>query len=64
MLMKLCHKKYMTGSPFENMEVTYKHEAKLGDTISCFYTKTGDNEHIVNIKNKETNSIHAIVKLY
>lgn len=64
MLMKLCHKKYMTGVPFENMEVAYKHEAKLGDAISCFYSKSENNEHIVTVKNKETNVVHAIIKLY
>ena len=38
---------------FSNIEIMYKHEAKLGDTLSLFYTNTEENEHIITIKNKE-----------
>lgn len=49
---------------FSNVEIMYKHEAKLGDTLSLFYTNAEENEHIITIKNKEDNSLNAIVKLY
>ena len=49
---------------FSNIEIMYKHEAKLGDKISIFYSYTDANEHIISIKNTEANILHAIVKLY
>jgi len=49
---------------FKTVEITYKHEAKAGDTIMCFYKKLENNEHVITIKNKQDNKIHAIVKLY
>ncbi len=49
---------------FSNVEIMYKHEAKLGDTVSVFYSHTEDNEHIITIKNKEQKKLHAIIKLY
>lgn len=42
----------------------YKHEAKLGDTILLFYFRTENDEHIVTIKDKKDEKLHAIVKLY
>ena len=42
----------------------YKHEAKLGDTLSIFYSHTKDDEYIITIKDKEQKTIHAIIKLY
>lgn len=52
------------NSKFSNVEIMYKHEAKLGDTVSLLYCNTEKNEHIVTIKNKEDSKLHAIVKLY
>ena len=52
------------NSKFSNVEIMYKHEAKLGDTVSLLYCNTEKNEHIVTIKNKEDGKLHAIVKLY
>lgn len=49
---------------FSNVEIMYKHEAKLGDTISLFYSSTERNEHIITIKDKKGEKLHAIVKLY
>ena len=49
---------------FSNVEIMYKHEAKLGDTVSLFYSSKSENEHIVTVKNKENGKINAIVKLY
>lgn len=53
-----------TNIDFSNVEILYKHEAKLGDTLSIFYSHTGDNEHIITIKDEERKNLHAIVKLY
>lgn len=48
---------------FQNVEIMYKNEAKLYDTISVFY-KLVNNEHFVTIKNKINNDIHAIIKFF
>ena len=49
---------------FSNVEIMYKHESKLGDTISVLYSHTEDNEHIITIKDEEQKKLHAIIKLY
>ena len=49
---------------FSNVEIMYKHEAKLGDKISVFYSHTEKDEYIITIKDEEKKAIHAIVKLY
>ena len=49
---------------FSNVEIMYKHEAKLGDTISIFYSHTENDEHIITIKDTKREKLHAIVKLY
>ena len=49
---------------FTNIEIMYKHEAKLGDNIVGLYSKTENDEHIITIKGKEANTLHAIIKLY
>ncbi len=54
---------YVNNS-FSNVEIMYKHEAKLGDTLSIFYSCSENNEHIITIKDQERKNIHAIVKLY
>ena len=48
---------------FSNIEIMYKHEAKLGDIISVLYCYTENNEYIITIKDKEMQKIHAIIKL-
>ena len=48
---------------FSNVEIMYKHEAKLGETLSIYYTMES-NEHIVIIKDEKGNNLHTIVKLY
>ena len=50
-------------SDFKNVEIMYKHEAKLGDTLNLFYTKQKDSI-FVTIKNKKTDKLHCILKLY
>ncbi len=49
---------------FSNVEIMYKHEAKLGDTISAFYSHTQEDEYVVTIKDQERKNLHAIIKLY
>ena len=51
------------GSEFSNVEIMYKTEAKLGDKLNLFYAKNED-EIVITIKNKETDKLHCIVKLY
>ncbi len=46
---------------FSNIEIMYKHEAKLGDTLSLFFAEAEDNKYIVTIKDKEQKNIHAII---
>lgn len=48
---------------FNNVEIMYKHEAKLGDTLNLFYSKQ-DSSSVVTIKNKEDDKLNCIVKLY
>ena len=49
---------------FTDIEIMYKHEAKIGDVISVFYCQTDENEHVITIKDKERKKLHSIIKLY
>lgn len=49
---------------FSNVEIMYKHEAKLGDTLLLYYSHTEQNEYIITIKDKESGILHTIIKLY
>ena len=49
---------------FSNVEIVYKHEAKLGDVISAFYSNSEDNKDIITIKDSTGKNIHAIIKFY
>lgn len=51
------------NSDFKNVEIMYKHEAKLGETLNLFYGKQ-DNVNVVTIKNNDNDKLHCIVKLY
>lgn len=51
------------NNTFNNIEIMYKRQIKLGDKIVCFYTKE-DNKHIVTIKSEDEQTLHAIVELY
>lgn len=51
------------NSNFKNVEIMYKSEAKLGDTLCLFYGKQ-DKYSFITIKNKYNNKLHCIVKLY
>lgn len=49
---------------FSNVEIMYKHQATLGNTLSLFCAHSSDNEYIITIKDKLDGNLHAIVKLY
>ena len=48
---------------FDNIEIIYRKQIKLDDTIKCFYSYY-NNQHIVTIKSEDLSVVHAIVKLY
>lgn len=47
---------------FSSIEIMYKKQCLLGDTINCLYHEENENEHIVSIKSKDGNNLHAIVR--
>lgn len=46
---------------FNNIEIYYKKQVKLGNIVSCFYAKEGE-EHIISIKSQDEKTLHAILK--
>lgn len=48
---------------FKNVEVMYKNEAKLGNTLELFYSESQE-ASFVTIKNKSDGTLHCIIKLY
>ncbi len=48
---------------FDNIEIIYKKQIKLDDTIKCFYAYD-NNQHIVTIKSEDLSVVHAIIKFY
>ena len=51
------------NTDFKNVEIMYKHEAKLGDTLHLFYAENKDSTFIT-IKNISNDKLHCIIKLY
>lgn len=51
------------NNDFKNIEIMYKHQAKLGDTLHMSYSNQ-DDSNFVTIKNKDDDKLHCIVKLY
>lgn len=47
---------------FNDIEIMYKRECYLGDSLICKYSKIND-EHIITIKSSDEKTLHAIVKL-
>ena len=47
---------------FNNVEIMYKKEIKLGEAVKCNYTKL-EKENIITIKSEDEKVLHAIVKL-
>lgn len=55
---------YEKNSDFSHIEIMYKSESKLGDTLSCFYTYMPEEaSHYVTIKSEDEKLLHAIIKL-
>ena len=46
---------------FDNIEIYYKKQIKIGETIKCFY-KQEENNHIIAIKSQDQKTLHAILK--
>lgn len=55
-------KEVLEQKEFDEFEIMYKHEVKLGETVKAIYSKQED-YHYVTIKNKEENLTHAIIRL-
>lgn len=51
------------NSDFKNVEIMYKHEAKLGDKL-LFYFAHQNGSNIVTIKTKNDNKLNCIIRLY
>ncbi len=47
---------------FNNFEIMYKKEVKLGNIVKCFYSKV-DDYHYITIKSEDEKFLHAIIKL-
>ncbi len=48
---------------FENIEIYYKKQIKLGETVCCYYSNSGDT-HTVSIRSQDGKNIHAILKFF
>ena len=48
--------------PFDELQIMYKKEIKLGDTVVCKYAKE-NGKHIVVILSEDEKTLHAIVQL-
>lgn len=53
---------YREERPFDNVRITYKKEIKLGETVTCNYTKQ-NGKHIIVIKSEDGKTTHAIIEL-
>ena len=52
------------SSDFSDIEIMYKSEAKLGDVLELYCYSFDNNEYTITIKDKNTNALHCIIKLY
>lgn len=48
---------------FSSIEIMYKKQCVLGDSITCYYHKETETEHIVTVKSSDGKSLHAIIRL-
>ena len=51
------------NNSFDNLEIFYKKEIKLKESIKCYYSFEY-NKHVITIKSEDDSIVHAIVKLY
>lgn len=47
---------------FNNFEILYKKETKLGETIKCFYVKE-NNSHYIVMKTEDEKAVHCVIRL-
>ncbi len=53
------------NTSFDNIEIVYKRQIKINDTIKVFYSyDEQNNQHIVTIKSENLDIVHAIIKLF
>ena len=55
-------KEVYDNNNFKDVEIMYKKECYLGDSLKCLYSYI-NNEHIVTIKSQDEKILHAIIKL-
>lgn len=48
---------------FENIEIYYKKQIKIGETVCCYYSNS-NNIHTVCIKSEDGKNLHAILKFF
>lgn len=48
--------------PFDNIEIMYKKEIKLGETVVCKYSNV-NNKNVVTIMSKDNKILHAIIEI-
>lgn len=57
--------KELLDKDFNNIEIIYKKQIKLDDTIKCFYAyDENTNHHIVTIKSEDLSIVHSSIKFY
>lgn len=49
--------------PFNNFNISYKREIKLGDTVKCKYNFE-NGVHVINVYNEAETKVHSIITLY
>ncbi len=48
---------------FNNLEIFYKKQTKLGENVAIFYGKE-ENAHIVSVKSSDGKTLHAVLKFF
>ena len=46
---------------FKTIDIMYKKEIKLNDTVKCFYSNE-DNVHTISIKSEDEKTLHAVIR--
>lgn len=49
---------------YDNIQISYKKEAKLGDIVRCKYAKDGEKHKVVIVNAEDENIVHAVIELY
>jgi len=55
--------KIYRAKEFDNIEIMYKKQIKLGDKIVCLYSQNC-NKNIISVKSSDEKILHAIINLY